>query len=286
MQVIGQGGTGKMVLIDAITETFVYKQHESSLAKCATSGIATIPISGCTVHFWAGIGIHRPKTISTSNKKIQERRKKNILSKTCLIIDKMSMMNDTLLADVAKVVAYVKKAGGKGDEHLPFAGIHVILMGDFHQFPPIGNPYSALYSRHPTTIPDALHGRGIFRQFETVVWLQQQIRIKDIVWMNILSRLRIGQCNNEDIHIIRSLTLNHPDCPKTDFECLPWSEAVLVVEIGNPEGKHNTGYSAVAPSASFGDLHLRVHLFLCYSFAVSISSHFLLSYRLGAYAAH
>ena len=166
MQVIGQGGTGKTVLIDAITETFVYKQHKSSLAKCATSGIAAIPIGGCTVHFWAGIGIHRPKTISTSNKKIQERRKKNILGKTCLIIDEMSMMNDTLLADVAKIVAYVKKAGGEGDEHLPFAGIHVILMGDFHQFPPVGNPYSALYSRHPTTIPDALHGRGIFRQFE------------------------------------------------------------------------------------------------------------------------
>ena len=90
----------------------MYKQHESSLAKCATSGIAAIPIGGCTVHFWTGIDIHRPKMISTSNKKIQERRKKNILGKTCLIIDEMSMMNDTLLADVAKIVAYVKKAGG------------------------------------------------------------------------------------------------------------------------------------------------------------------------------
>ncbi len=228
MQVIGQGGTGKTVLIEAITETFVNQRHESSLAKCATSGIAAIPIRGLTVHFWIGIGIHRPKTIATSNKRIQERRKKNILGKTCLIIDEMSMLNDTLLANVAKIVAHVKKAGGEGDEHLPFAGMHVILMGDFHQFPPVANPHSALYSQHPTTIPDALHGRWLFRQFETVVWLQRQIRIKDIVWTNILSRLRIGQCNDDDIRIIRSLTLNHPDCPKTDFEQLPWSEAVLV----------------------------------------------------------
>jgi hypothetical protein len=228
MQVIGQGGTGKTVLIEAITETFVNKQRKSCLAKCATSGITAIPIGGCTVHFWVGIGIYHPKTIATNNKRIQERRKKNILGKSCLIIDEMSMMNDTLLADVAKIVAYVKKEGSEGDEHLLFAGMHVILMGDFHQFPPVANPYSALYSQHPTTAPDMLHGRWIFRQFNTVVWLQQQIRIKDTVWTNLLSRLRLGQCDNDDTRIIQSLTLNHPNCPKTDFGQLPWSNAVLV----------------------------------------------------------
>ena len=56
------------------------------------------------------------------------------------------------------------------DEHLPFTGMHVILMGDFHQFPPVANPHFALYSKSPTTIPDALHGRWVFRQFETVVY--------------------------------------------------------------------------------------------------------------------
>ena len=157
------------------------------------------------------------------------RRKKNILGKICLIIDEMSMLHDTLLTDVAKVVAYVKKTGNEGDEHLPFAGMHVILMGDFHQFPPVARTNAALYSLQWTAAPDALYGRSLYRNFDTVVWLRQQIRIRDAVWMNILSRLRVGQCTDEDIRIIRSLVLNHPECPKTDFNRLPWSEAILIM---------------------------------------------------------
>jgi hypothetical protein len=162
------------------------------------------------------------------SKKIAARRKKNILNKKCLIIDEMSMLFDSLLADVATVVAHTKKSANEGDEHLPFAGMNVILMGDFHQFPPVARQFSALYSRHDTSDPVALQGRALYRQFDIVVCLRQQIRIKDIVWTGILSRLRVGKCNNEDIHIVRSLILNSKDCPKTDFTCLPWSEAVLI----------------------------------------------------------
>jgi hypothetical protein len=57
----------------------------------------------------------------------------------------MSMLHNTLLADVAKVVAHVKKTANEGDLHLPFRGMHVILMGDFHQFPPVAKTSSALY---------------------------------------------------------------------------------------------------------------------------------------------
>ena len=228
MLVIGAAGTGKSVLIDAITETFAHHQLESALAKCAPSAMAAINIGGCTIHFWVGIGIHRPKSISTRNKRIVERRKKNILGKTCLIIDEMSMIHDTLLTDVAKIVAHTKRAEDEGNQHLPFAGMHVILMGDFHQFPPVAKPHSALYSLRPTSDPDALQGRSIYRQFNTVVCLQRQIRVKDITWTSILSRLRVGKCNEDDIRIIQSLTLNHPNCPKTDFENSPWLDAILI----------------------------------------------------------
>jgi hypothetical protein len=61
-----------------------------------------------------------------------------------------------------------------------------------------------------------------------VYCLQQQIRIKDNVWIGILSHLHVGKCTDDDIRIIRSLILNGPHCPKTDFTCLLWSEAVLV----------------------------------------------------------
>ena len=175
MVVVGQGGVGKSVLINAITETFAHHGQEPALAKCAPCGIAATQVGGCTIHYWAGLGIERPKSIASASKRICMRRKKNILGKICLIIDEMSMLHDTLLTDVAKVVAYVKKTGNEGDKHLPFAGMHVILMGDFHQFPPVARTNAALYSLQWTAAPDALYGRSLYRNFDTVVWLRQQI---------------------------------------------------------------------------------------------------------------
>jgi len=228
MVVTGEGGTGKSVLTDAITETFSYHSQESSLAKCAPCGIAAINVGGSTIHYWGGLGIQRPKNIANSTKTITLRRERNIIGKTCLIIDEMSMLHDTLFTDIAKVVAHVKKKANEGDEYLPFAGMHVILMGDFHQFPLVARTNSSLYSLNPTRNPDALYARNLYRQFETVVFLREQIRIRDHVWMNLLSRLHVGECTDDNIRIVRSLILNHPECPKPDFESLPWSEAILI----------------------------------------------------------
>ena len=228
MVVTGEGGTGKSVLIDAITETFSYHSQESSLAKCAPCGIAAINVGGSTIHYWGGLGIQRPKNIANSTKTITLRRERNIIGKTCLIINEMSMLHDTLFTDITKVVAHIKKKANEGDEYLPFVGMHVILMGNFHQFLPVARTNSSLYSLNPTRNPDALYARNLYRQFETVVFLREQIRIRDHVWMNLLSRLRVGECTDDDIRIVRSLILNHPECPKTDFESLPWSEAILI----------------------------------------------------------
>ena len=70
MVVVGQGGIGKSVLINAITETFAHYRQESALAKCAPCGIAAMQVGGCTIHHWAGLGIHHPKSIASAFKRI------------------------------------------------------------------------------------------------------------------------------------------------------------------------------------------------------------------------
>jgi hypothetical protein len=70
MIVTRQGGTGKSVLIDAITETFSHKGRQATLAKCTPSGIAAIHIGGCTIHHWTGLGVQRPKNIGNCSKTI------------------------------------------------------------------------------------------------------------------------------------------------------------------------------------------------------------------------
>ena len=50
MIILGPGGTGKSMLISAITETFEHYGKEDILTKCATTGIAASDIGGKTVH--------------------------------------------------------------------------------------------------------------------------------------------------------------------------------------------------------------------------------------------
>ena len=122
MLVIGHGGVGKSVLIDAITETFEFHEQEAALAKCATSGVAASNISGQIIHSWAGLGIHRPKApdwVQKAGQKTVLKRKRNILGKKCLLIDEMSMLDDTLLSDVAEVHSIFRKTARRRGQQLP-----------------------------------------------------------------------------------------------------------------------------------------------------------------------
>lgn len=71
-----------------------------------------------------------------------------------------------------------------GDEDLPFRGLNVILVGNFHQFPPaVCGCAAPLY--YPNDVQqdktDAIIGREIYEQFSTVVWLQKQVQVEDTV---------------------------------------------------------------------------------------------------------
>ncbi|SJL10775.1 uncharacterized protein ARMOST_14169 [Armillaria ostoyae] len=55
MLVLGAGGTGKMVLINAISETYTYHAEKLNLGLTASSGVASTLFRGSTTHSWAGI---------------------------------------------------------------------------------------------------------------------------------------------------------------------------------------------------------------------------------------
>jgi len=229
---LGQGGTGKSMLIGAITETFKFYGQENILAKCATTGIAATDIGGQTLHSWAGIQIRRKKNDETgdrSGKGGQKKRRKNMEGKHFLIIDEISMANKKLLYSASEAVLKCRGEQGIGSAEEPFGSMHVILAGDLHQFPPVGNSATALYVDNLSKdTRDELLGREIFKQFETVVILKEQIRVKDKIWMGILNRLRIGQCSGDDIDTIRKLVLPNEECDIPDFSKRPWSEATLI----------------------------------------------------------
>lgn len=212
----GQGGTGKSTLLNAISKAFEVRGVSRLLAKTATSGVAATMIGGQTLHMWAAL----PVTIPTSNKwvmhpskHIDRRRKANVGTALWLMIDEMSMLTTPSLELLSRIGSVVRASLGVDGHNtgVAFGNLNVVLLGDFHQFPPVRTSKKELYCDCPDDdFPK--WGRALYKQFDTVIKLVEQVRIRDPVWNGILHRSRTGDCTISDIAEIRKLVLGNPEC--------------------------------------------------------------------------
>ena len=214
MIVHGQGGTGKSAMLNAIAQTFTDLHVSHLLAKTAMSGVAASIVRGQTIHTWAALPIRTPRSnkwLTHPSKAIASRRERNIAPALWLTIDEMSMLTTPLLTHLAEVTGKVRSGLDTIDPAIPFGNLNVILLGDFHQLPPVAKSNQELYNDSP---PDHISqiGRSLFEQFDIVIKLDKQIRITDPIWDDILDRCRLGECTETDISEIAHLVLTNPDC--------------------------------------------------------------------------
>ena len=184
--------------------------------KMALSAVAATVVGSTTLHWWGGL----PTRISGSSnnwmdrksttKDLKARREKNIVDTLWLAINEISIMTAEMLTHTSQVMGFVKTGTGQIASSVLFSGINIILLGDFHQFPPIANPRAALYLS-PSSLdfdPAArVMGRNMYSQFEMVVTLTEQMCITDKDWMQILERAQMGDCTSSDLQEIRKLIL-------------------------------------------------------------------------------
>ncbi|VDC07039.1 unnamed protein product [Peniophora sp. CBMAI 1063] len=224
MQMHGEGGTGKSRVIQTVTEVFAALEADDRLAKASFTGIAASLIGGKTLHTIASIKVGK-KTATTTNSK-QTAYWRSILY---LVIDEMSMLSREMFELVSARVSAAKVSGNPAAADAPFGGVNVIIVGDNFQFPPVGRPKSALY--HPATgsnLSDgAAIGRRLYEQFETVVILNQQVRVRDGRWLEFLHRLREGAVSRGDIDMLRDLLITKPE-RLNEMDTPEWRDAVLV----------------------------------------------------------
>ena len=226
----GQGGTGKTALLNTIADTFNQFGVSTLLAKTAMSGVAASIVRGQTLHSWAGLPVKPPPTdkwVTHPSKEMACRRKTNMSSILWLTIDEMSMLTAPQLSWLSQVCSVIRTGDFSVEPSIPFGGISVVLLGDMHQFPPIANTNKELYNSSPIDYCSSL-GRTLFEQFETVIRLEEQMRIVDPVWEAILTRTRTGDCNSDDLAVIDSLVLGHSSCVTPDFLSPPWNDCVLI----------------------------------------------------------
>jgi len=182
----GGAGTGKSFLVNKIIgilppdTTFV----------TASTGVAAYQIGGTTLHSFAGIGSGAAVISHCVELAMRSTVAKQWKKCKTLIIDEISMVDGNYFKKLEHVARAVR--GNK----LPFGGIQLILTGDFLQLPPV------------------VKGKEERRfAFETSAWqrcvqlnieLTQVKRQSDQELVSILTRLRVGQCWDEDTAVLKS----------------------------------------------------------------------------------
>ena len=184
----GEGGTGKSKVIQTVTERFKQLGVEDMLVKAAYTGITVSLINGKTTHMLCMILHCTGKATFEVHAKLQA----EWMLKEYLILDEYSMLSKSFLSKISEQIATAKKTEDNDATEKSFGSINVILCSDHHQFPPVAcKPNEALYWPVDPAVDDGdtCIGGGIFREFQDIVILQEQMRVTDQVWKAFLKNL-------------------------------------------------------------------------------------------------
>ena len=209
----GSGGVGKSHVIRLIHSDTVKLLKLSGILEpgdviallTAPTGVAAFNINGMTLHSALFLGSSKYGGFQAlSHDRLNTLRSK--LSKLMLvIIDEVSMVGCNMLLQIHKRLQQIK--GVLPD--VTFGGVSILAVGDLYQLPPVGQP--ALFD----TVSDAyaqLHGSGsLWRNEFTLIELDEIMRQRgDSRFIDLLCRVRIGECTSEDIQVLKSRTIT-PD---------------------------------------------------------------------------
>ncbi|CZT52266.1 uncharacterized protein RSE6_13561 [Rhynchosporium secalis] len=207
----GAGGCGKTITIREIMHRF--DERQTTYQVVCPSGIAALPLDGRTMHSWMGWNTDSMRETLQTLKVVgySEHRMKAFRLPSVIIIEEISMVENHFLERMNLVLQEVL------DCHRPFGGKKVIILGDFHQLPPVipfqfglecGNTIEKLGAKiKQCTLCRKLFQEGDTWAFKAPVWkalhlrhirLEKIHRQKSAVFKTILDKIRYSQDLSED----------------------------------------------------------------------------------------
>ncbi|CAJ1431386.1 unnamed protein product, partial [Effrenium voratum] len=211
----GPPGTGKSHVLKFLRELF---EEQLGYAQgidyevAAFQAVNAADIRGRTLHNACGLGVDA----AALDRAVSQEAAKRMSYWRWLVVDEISMVNARLLAQVEqRLRAVVPSASqwkrGVAGESRPFAGVNVLLLGDFYQLPPPSGGYLADVpsSRRPPRLstaadaePDLLadYGRNLVwgGAVQGVTELEERERCKDDWWNEVVDELRRGELSEEN----------------------------------------------------------------------------------------
>eukprot|EP00971_Amphidinium_carterae_P129433 2563678-Amphidinium_carterae.1 len=198
----GPPGTGKShalrILRDLFNNILGYTQGiEYEIT--AFQAVNAADIGGKTIHHAFGLNVSK----YTGDEVVSRETAKRLAHLRWLIIDEISMVNARLFAQLEqRLRAVIPSANAwKHDENgdvRPFAGVNVLLLGDFHQLPPPDGgfladiPNSLRGQAGKTPDPLADYGRELMWRVQGVTELTDRERCRDEWWNEVVDELRLG----------------------------------------------------------------------------------------------
>ena len=176
--IVGPAGTGKSYLLKGLIE--LAKSKGLVVSKLAPSGVAAHLIGGTTVHNFFVLDVDCNSTLENGTVQVAKLRKTDVL-----VIDEFSML-DYYLFRTAECLC--RKFAKHRVSKFPWGGRHVIMLGDPAQLPAV--------SRRD------IFGTKLWRTF-TILLLREIKRCQDPVLSSVLSKVRMGVCDQEVTQVLR-----------------------------------------------------------------------------------
>lgn len=191
--ITGKAGTGKTTFIKGIQETV-----GKNFIVLAPTGIAAMNVGGQTIHSFFGLPF---EAIGPDTEFEVSREKRDVLIHTdTIIIDEASMVRCDWVDGIDRILRSLMKT------HLPFGGKQILFVGDLFQLPPV-----VVYGSATADMLQDMYGNGTPYFYKANVMkrmnlpkieFQKVYRQKDLRFLEILDRMRLGENTNEDLDIL------------------------------------------------------------------------------------
>ena len=215
----GPPGTGKSHALRLVEELFILVGFKKGIdfQALAFQAATAADSGGDTIHFACSFNTN-PRSFEQA---MNPEKAKRLAFCRWLFIDEISMVPANLLAQLEQRMREIKPSvdAWKHDPasgHVrPFAGVNVILVGDFNQLPPPQGGYLADIPHHlrngpdeRSKPPDPMADAGkklIWEDIEGVVELTERERCKDEWWNEVTDEWRAGQLSEKNWRYLRGM---------------------------------------------------------------------------------
>jgi hypothetical protein len=209
--IFGNAGSGKSTFINYI------KNKIRNTLLLAPTGIAALNIGGKTIHSVCKLP---PYYINKSDiKRLPNVQRQFLCNLNLIIIDEISMVSSNLL-DALDDFLRMNRGIFK-----PFGGVHILLVGDLFQLPPIvDNKYD--FKKYKSELFfDSMVIQSLIQKKELdVIKFDNVMRQKDEIFIKVLNNIRIGKNIENTINVLNKVTNKSKNIPQDYIQITPYND--------------------------------------------------------------